>query len=364
MVKNKQEIERFAGLALIGAVVVGCGLILRSFASAIIWAAILCFATWPVYELLLKGLRGRHTLAAALMTVALVLVLLTPFLVVGLSFTDNIQSSLEWLNSHKEASIPPPPEWVSNIPLVGPKIAASWLELTESAEPILERARPWAQKSGMWLLQHSLDFAQGVFHIGVSLLIAFFLYRDGQGAVVRLRQGFQQISGDYAQRLLEVVTTTVKSVVYGVIGTGLVQGVVAGVGFGIVGAPSPVLLGLFTFFLSFVPCGPVIIWIGVAIRLFVQDQFGWGVFMVVYGLFLISSIDNIIKPYIFSRGSKLPFIVMLIGMLGGIATFGFIGVFLGPILLAVGYSLMKELIGPNPAGNPAQPTEKTAPAAQ
>lgn len=346
MVKNKQEIERIAGLVFLAAIVVGCGIILRSFASAIIWAAILCFATWPVYERLLKWLRGRRNLAAGLMTLVLVVVLLTPFVIVGLSFTDNIQSGMEWLNTHKEAGLPPPPEWVANIPLIGSKITTFWLELSENAGPVLERMKPWAQKAGLWLLQHSLDFVQGVFYLGLSLLIAFFLYRDGKEVATRLRQGFQQISGDYAQRMLEVVTTTVKSVVYGVIGTGLVQGVIAGIGFAIAGVPSPVLLGLFTFFLSFVPAGPVIVWVGASIHLFVQGRIGWGIFMVAYGLLAISSIDNIIKPYIFSRGSKLPFIIMLIGMLGGIATFGFIGVFLGPILLAVGYSLIKEFIQP------------------
>lgn len=350
---NKQDIERYAGLALLGVIVVGCGFVLWSFLSAIIWAAILCFATWPLYELLLKWLRGRRNLAAGLMTVLLVLVLVTPFLVVGLSFTDNIQSSLKWLDTHREATVPPPPQWVSGVPLIGAKMQATWLDLSENAGPLLNRLKPLLQKAGVWLLQHSLDFAQGIFYLAISVLIAFFLYRDGRDVVVRLQAGFRQISGDYAQRLVEVVTVTVKSVVYGVIGTGIVQGIVAAIGFLIVSAPSAMLLGLFTFFLSFVPCGPVIIWLGVAIRLFSGGHTGWGIFMVVYGMLVISSIDNIIKPYIFSRGSKLPFIIMFIGMLGGIATFGFIGIFLGPILLAVGYSLVNEFLAQNKTHTPA-----------
>ncbi|MCE5185260.1 MAG: AI-2E family transporter [Planctomycetaceae bacterium] len=349
MLKNKQEIERIAGLAFVALVIIGCVVILRSFASAIIWAAVLCFATWPAYELLLKWLGGRRNLAAGLMTLILVLVLLTPFVIVGVSFTDNIQSGLEWLNTHKHSGVPALPEWVSKIPLIGPKAAASWQDLSVNAGPVLERMKPWAHKAGLWLLGHSIDFAKGVFYLALSLLIAFFMYRDGRDVALRLSRGFQQISGDYAQRLLEVVTTTVKSVVYGVIGTGLVQGVVAAIGFAVAGVPSPVLLGLLTFFMSFIPAGPVIVWLGAAIHLFAHQRIGWGIFMVLYGILLISSIDNLIKPYIFSRGSKLSFILMLLGMLGGIASFGFIGVFLGPVLLAVGYSLIKEF---------AQQTEK------
>ncbi len=166
---------------------------------------------------------------------------------------------------------------------------------------------------------------------------------------------------------MEIVKTTVQSVVYGVIGTGLAQGLVGGIGFAIAGVPSPVVLAVLTFFLSFVPMGPPIIWIGASIWLFAQNHIGRGIFMAVYGLLAISSVDNVIKPIIISRGSKLPFIVMFIGVLGGIATFGFIGIFIGPTLLAVGFSLVQEILGqrrlvatsnPSPTNTPA--TEPTA----
>ncbi|MFA6187329.1 MAG: AI-2E family transporter [Phycisphaerae bacterium] len=344
MVKNQKRIEQIAGIALISAILVGCGVVLKPFTLAILWAAILCFATWPVYELLLKWLRGRRNLAAGIMTVVLLLVLFVPFFVVGLTFTDSIQSAMEWLNTHRQASVPPPPAWAGKIPIVGAKITAYWSKLAANAEPAMNFLKPWVQKAGLWLLQHSLDFAQGVLQLAISVLIAFFLYRDGVGIVVQLREGFRRLSGDYSQHMMDVAKITVQSVVYGLIGTALVQSVTAGIGFGIAGVPSPVLLALFTFFLSFIPFGPVIIWLGAAIWLFSGGHTGWGIFMVIYGALVISSIDNFVKPYIISRGSKLPFIVMFIGILGGIATFGLIGVFLGPTLLTVGYCLTKEIL--------------------
>jgi predicted PurR-regulated permease PerM len=344
MVKNKQKIEQIAGLAVIGAIVVGCGFVLRPFVLPILWAAILCFATWPLYELMLKWLHGRRNLAAGLMTVILLLVLFIPFLVVGLTFTDSIQTIIEWLKSHREASLPPPPKWVEHIPLVGMRISEYWSKLVADTEPAMNWLRPRFQDAGVWLLQHSLDVARGVFHLAMSVLIAFFLYRDGEGVVERFREGFQRISGDYAQHLMDVVKTTVHSVVYGMIGTALAQGTVAWIGFSIAGMPSPILLAIFTFFLSFIPAGPVIVWIGASVWLFAGGQTGWGIFMIVYGMLLISSIDNFIRPYIISRGSKLSFIVMFIGVTGGVVTFGLIGVFLGPTLLAVGYSLTQEIL--------------------
>ncbi len=344
MVTNQQRIEQIAGAALIGAIVVGCGFVLWPFVLPILWAAILCFATWPLYELLLKWLRGRRNLAAGLMTIILLLVLFIPFLIVGLTFTDSIKSIIEWLNSNREANLPAPPKWVENIPLVGTRISEYWIKLMANTEPAMNWLKPRLQDAGVWLLKHSLDVVRGVSHLAMSVFFAFFLYRDGQGIVQRFREAFQQISRDYAQHLIDVVKTTVRSVVYGVIGTALAQSTVAWIGFAIAGVPSPVMLAMFTFFLSFVPAGPVIVWIGASIWLFAGGQTGWGIFMIVYGVLVISSIDNVIKPYIISRGSKLPFIVMFIGAVGGVVTFGLIGVFLGPTLLAVGFSLTQEIL--------------------
>lgn len=346
MVKNQKRIEQIAGLVLIGAIVIGCGLVLRPFISAILWAAILCFATWPVHELLLRWLRGRRNLAAGTMTALLSLAVIIPFLIVGLTLSDNIRSAVAQIDAYREAGLPGPPAWVERIPLVGQRVSEYWQNLTVDIKPTMEQLKPRLQQAGLWLLNHSLDFARGVFQLAMSVLIAFFLYRDGERLVARLREGFQWLSGDYSQRAMEIIKTTVQSVVYGVIGTGLAQGFVAGVGFSIASVPSPMLLAVLTFFLSFLPFGPPIIWIGAAIWLFAQGYVGWGIFMIVYGVVAISCVDNVVKPIIISRGSKLPFIVMFIGVLGGVATFGFVGIFLGPTLLAVGYSLIQEILDP------------------
>ena len=344
MVKYQKTVEQIAGLALIGAIVVGCGFVLRPFISAILWAAILCFATWPLHELFLRRLRGRRTLAAALMTAVLSLVLIIPFVVVGFTFTGTIRSGLQWLDDRKEAGMPNPPAWIERVPLVGERIKDSWNAYVEDAESTIEQWKPWLKEAGRWLLAHSLELAKDFLHLVMSVLIAFFLYRDGEGLVVRLREGIQRISGDYAQHLIHVVKTTVQSVVYGVIGTALAQGIVSGIGFALAGAPAPMFLALLTFFLSFLPFGPPIVWIGASIYLFAMGRTGAGIFLAAYGLLVISLVDNVIKPLIISRGSKLSFIVMFIGVLGGVAAFGFIGIFIGPTLLAVGFSLAQEIL--------------------
>lgn len=360
MVKHQKQIEQIAGLALIGAIVVGCVFVLRPFISAILWAAILCFATWPLHEFFLRSLRGRRTLAAALTTTVLSLVLIMPFVVVGLTFTDDISSGIKWLDEklderqaaklaavqdpNEEASESQPPPWLKRVPLLGASLSRSWQDYEAVAKSMLREWKPSLKEAGRWLMAHSLELAKDFFQLVMSVLIAFFFYRDGEGLVARLREGFQQISGDTAQRLMDVVKTTVQSVVYGVLGTALAQGIVAGIGFAVAGVPAPMILALLTFFLSFLPFGPPIVWISASISLFALGKTGAGIFMVAYGVLVISLVDNIIKPIIISRGSKLSFIVMFIGVLGGVTAFGFIGIFIGPTLLAVGFKLVQEVL--------------------
>jgi predicted PurR-regulated permease PerM len=158
----------------------------------------------------------------------------------------------------------------------------------------------------------------------------------------RLRGAIMRITRDRTQHILDLVGNTIKGVIYGIVGTALAQSLIAGLGFWIAGVPMPFLLGLFTFFAALIPMGPPFIWIPASIWLFMNDHMGWGIFMIIYGALGISSIDNILRPYLISYSSKMPFIIVFLGALGGAIGFGFLGVFLGPALLAVGFSLLKD----------------------
>ena len=154
-----------------------------------------------------------------------------------------------------------------------------------------------------------------------------------ESLAVRLRVALSRLAGTRAGYLLEITQGTVNGVIYGILGTALAQGVLAAIGFLIAGVPAAMLLGVVTFFFSVVPVGPPLVWGGAAIWLFQQGELGWAVFVAAWGFFLVSMVDNVIKPFIISRGSRLPFAVVLLGVLGGVLAFGVIGVFLGPTLL-------------------------------
>ncbi len=161
--------------------------------------------------------------------------------------------------------------------------------------------------------------------------------------------------------MIETINNTVVGVMYGIVGTAFAQGVVAAIGLWIAGVPSPLLLGAATFLLSPVPIGPPLVWGGAAIWLFSHDEIAWGVFMLVWGALVISSIDNFVKPLLISRGAAMPFVLVLLGVFGGVLAFGFIGIFLGPTLLAVGYSLTRRWVGAAPAPVTAATSETRKP---
>jgi predicted PurR-regulated permease PerM len=151
-----------------------------------------------------------------------------------------------------------------------------------------------------------------------------------------------RVVGTRAENVLGIINNTVRSVMRGLLGTALAQGLVATIGFVIAGVPAALLLGVATFVLSLIPVGPPLVWGGAAAWLFYQGATGWGIFMLLWGFFLISAVDNVVKPMLISHGSNLPFILILFGVMGGVLAFGFVGVFIGPTLLAVGLSLIHE----------------------
>jgi predicted PurR-regulated permease PerM len=201
-----------------------------------------------------------------------------------------------------------------------------------------------------FLLAGGILLGQGVAVMSLAAFVGFFFYRDGVALVKLLDVAMDRVIGVHVENVLGIINSTVRSVMYGLLGTALAQGLVAVIGFAIAGVPAALLLGVATAILSLVPVGPPLIWGGAAVWLFYQDTVGWGIFMLVWGFFLISGVDNVVKPLLISHGSHLPFMLILFGVMGGVLAFGFVGVFIGPTLLAVGYSLIKEWAASNRLG--------------
>jgi predicted PurR-regulated permease PerM len=343
-----------AGVALLTLLVIGTVLVMRPFIISLILAAVLAHASWPVYGWLLDRLHDRSGAAAMAMTALLLLTLVTPFAIMGVSLVDNAVELLRMLRETLNRPLPPPPGWLETVPFAGGYLKGKWQLMQGDEGAALLQLKQYVLQLPLkdWAIRAGAALGHGVVLITFSVFICFFFYRDGPAITARTQAVMERLAGHRAKQLIEVTAGTVSRVVNGILGTALAQSVLALVGFWIAGVPGAMLLGLLTFFLSIIPMGPPLVWLPAALWLYSRGETGWALFLAGYGLVVISSIDNVIKPYLISRGGSLPLLLVFMGVLGGLLAFGFIGVFLGPVILAMAYALLSEWM--RPATPPSQ----------
>ena len=334
--------ERVLMALLLGGVAVGCVFVLYPFFSAVLWAAILVFTTWPVCERLRLTLRLRHGAAAGLMvTLTAVIVVLPLALAVPRSASDvnHLRAAIE---DALHDGLPTAPGWIYDLPLVGYPLGSLWDRSAADISALGEALRPYfgiVLEGSLGLL---LGLANGVLLFMLALFIAFFFFLYGDPLAARLRMILHRIAGVQAERLIVVTGATVRGVVYGILGTAIVQGILTALGLWITGVPRQVLLGVIAGLLSVLPIGAPVVWIPAAIWLLSTGQLGRGIFLLVYGVVAISGADHIIRPWFIARGAQLPFPLIVLGVLGGVLAFGLLGIFLGPVLLGIGFTLVNE----------------------
>lgn len=326
-------------LAALGA---GCLLVLWPFLTALIWAAILVSTIWPAFLWLDRSVGGRRVLAASLMTLLVTVALLGPIAAVALAMADNATELGNAVSALVKGGLPEAPAWLAGMPLVGQSIHDYWQQFAHDGQRLIAELEKLAKPAQALALAAGRVVGNGVLDMGLSVFLAFFFFLHGEALAGRLHVLLKRVTGGRAAYLLGIARSTVTGVIYGILGTGLAQGVLAAIGLAVAGVPGAVLLGVATFFLSVVPVGPPLVWGGAAIWLFQQGEPGWAIFLTAWGFFVVSTVDNVIKPFIISRGANLPFAVVFLGVVGGLLAFGVIGAFLGPTLLAVGYRLATE----------------------
>jgi predicted PurR-regulated permease PerM len=295
-----------------------------------------------LYQRLLARMKGHASMAALTMVLVIAVILLAPFIVVGATIADNADRMAAWWRELLATGPPDPPAWVATLPLVGGRVAAYWASFAHDTAALLAELRRFIEPAQKVLFSGGAAALSGLVQFALSILIAYFLFMDGDVLLRRVDIAAERLVAERGRRLARSAAQTVRGVVIGILGTALAQGMLAAIGFFIAGVHAAPLLGFVVFLLSPVPIGPPLVWIPVGLVLLQRGDIGWGIFVLVWGAVVVSSIDNIIKPLLISRGSDLPFVLVLLGVLGGAVAFGFIGVFVGPVLLALGYTLVTE----------------------
>ncbi|MBV8916128.1 MAG: AI-2E family transporter [Acetobacteraceae bacterium] len=340
--------ERILMGLLLAGIAVGCWLVLQPFLSAIFWAAILVFTTWPVFTWLRYRLGGRGTWAAAIMVLLTSVLIVLPLALAAPAGADDVNLLRKAIEDQLAAGLPEAPSWVSRIPVVGPTIAGYWNEWAADLSRVVDVFRPYFGMIAESGLKVMLNIASGLLQFILALVVAFFFYATGDTLADHLERIMHRIAGERAPRLIEVTGATVRGTVYGILGTAVVQGLLTTFGLWLSGVPRPLLLGAIAGFIAVLPIGAPVVWIPAALWLIGTGHMAWGIFLGAYGLLIVSGSDNVIRPYFIARGAKLPFLLTILGVLGGAIAFGLLGIFLGPVLLGMGFMLVAEFSGADP----------------
>lgn len=334
-----ERVDLIIRVLLTALVLFGCWLIVEPFLAAIIIAAILAVVTWPLFAKVLHASRNAPTPAAFLMVSGLVVTVLIPLTFLTIALTQQLPKAVKLFTSWLQDPTPIL-ESVYTLPYLGP-----WLheQITFAVDPkaFAGTIEQLIEPVSRWVLNTAVNVSNGLLQMCLVLFIVFFFYRDGVAFARRFHELLERVSGHIASDITDILTNTTRSVVFGIIGTAVVQGAFAGIGLWIAGVPGVLILSVAACILSVVPIGPPIIWIPAAIWLYSTGETGMAIFLCIWGVLVVGTVDNLVKPLLIARGSTLPMSLIFLGVFGGVIAFGFLGLILGPLLLAIGSALFQ-----------------------
>src|SRR6516165_4715907 len=351
---NTQLLERTVLLLLFGGLLVGVLAVLLPFTTAILFGAILAIAGWPLRDFLLRCGLKRGLAATLLLLLALALIAL-PMMAVAPGLAEQLTQGAHRVQDYL-ASAPQAPSWVAGLPIVGARLARIWDQAMHAEGGIRAFLEPYSDALRQLFVGAAGALAASVLQIILSLVVAALFWVSGDALAARLHEFLRQLCGETAAAELDVAAGAVRGVAYGVVGTAVIQAVVMAIGLVIAGIPGAALLGFVTLLLALSQIGApliVVVWGGAAVWLFGQDQQVWGIFLIVWGL-IVSMMDNVIKPWLIGFGVAMPMSLTILGVFGGFVAFGFLGLFIGPTLIAVGFTLLEAWSGA-PAAAPERP---------
>ena len=334
-------IERSILVAIVVGLSIGVLMIVKPFTTAILFGATLATAAWPVRQALVRhGLR-RGSAAALLLLLSLVLVVL-PMLVVAPHLADQLSRGIQRIQSYFAAN-PEQPTWIKGTPLVGRRLAAVWDRVVQVQGNLRALAEPYTANLELVMIAAARALADSLVQVVLSLAVATMFWTNGDGLVAMLHDALRRLGGPIAERALDVAAGAIRGVAYGVVGTAAIQAVLLTLGLAVAGVPGAAMLGFVGLLLAISQIGGpllVLIWGAAAWWLFGQDYPAWGAFMIIWGV-LVSTVDNFIKPWLIGFGMEMPMSLTILGVFGGFIGFGFLGLFIGPTLIAIMFTLLQ-----------------------
>jgi predicted PurR-regulated permease PerM len=339
-VNDQELLDRALKIGLI--IVIGIAIFwtLFPFLAPIAFAVVLASSSWQLFQWVLKFFKSP-TPAAGAVTLLYLLVLALPLIIVLPNLSGQIRNVIESVQELRTTGkFSEAPQFIKDLPLVGPLLTSRWRRIARADGEILSQAQPYLEKGGSLLLGLGASLGSVLFDLVVALLFTFIFLRDGKFLGGLIKIGAEKIAGSEALKLVDLSEKTLKAVFYGVLGSSFFQAIAAYIGFKIAGISSAALLSLLVFFFGLLPIGPVLVWLPVVLYFFATGDALWGLFIFLWGALIVGSVDNIAKPLLIGKDCGLSFALIVIGVTGGAMQFGFLGIFLGPTFLALGYRIL------------------------
>ncbi|MEF3076148.1 AI-2E family transporter [Methylobacter sp. Wu1] len=310
-------------------------MVLREFLLSLIWAFIIAYVTWPAYRWLRRQMKGRKTLSALVMTLIIsMIIFLSIFWLVAL-LQEELTLAYQTLSANFSQGNLQLPDAIKHIPGLGDYLQDGITRLSTDRAGV---AKQFANTAQHWLgdvTKFLGSIGNNLVKLAIILVTVFFCFRDGEEAVRQLHQGLIRFLGKHQHVYLQAAGHTTNAVVFGMVLAALAQGTLAGLGFSVAGVQAPVLFGALTALFALIPMGAPLIWLPIAIGLIFMNKVLAGIGLIAWGVLVVSTVDNVIRPLAISGASRVPFLVVMFGVFGGLTAFGVIGIFLGPVILAV-----------------------------
>ena len=347
--RDESEVRRdltrttLAVLFMVG-LIAACFWILRPFLPALIWSTMIVVATWSLMLSVQARLWQRRWLAVIVMSSALVLAFVIPFTLAIATLVENAGEIAGWVRSISRAQLPELPQWVASLPVAGPKIGALWAEVALTGpEAVTSRIEPYARGMAAWFVAEVGSFGIVALQFLLTLIISAIFYAHGENIATGVRLFFRRIAGNRGEEVVQLAGQAIRGVAFGVVVTALVQSVFGGIGLAVVGTPFVGLLTALMFVLAVAQIGAAPVLFCVVAWMYWEGDTGWATGLLVWTL-IVSSLDNILRPYLIKRGGQLPLLLVFAGVIGGLVAFGLVGIFVGPLVLAVAYRLLEAWV--------------------
>lgn len=353
--KQRDLPQMTLGVIFIGGLIAASFWILSPFLPAIIWATTLVVATWTTMLRIQARLWGKRSLAVAVMTLLLLLLLVVPLALSIVTIADNSTRIVDWAKMLPEYTLPPPPDWVAGLPLVGAKLQQFWQQFAAAGiQALAAKLAPYASSVTKWFVSEVGSFGMVFLQFLLTVGIAAIMYAGGESAADWLKRFGKRLAGARGEGAVVLASQAIRGVALGVVVTALVQSVLGGIGLAVAGVPLVPVLTALMFMLCIAQLGPTLVLAPAVAWMYWSGDSVWGSFLLVWTL-VVGSMDNFLRPYLIRKGADLPLLLILAGVIGGMITFGLVGIFVGPVVLAVAYTLIDAWVADGTPKAPAPP---------